>query len=177
MARYQNPMYNFFWFHWEHKGLPREEKQRKYNKVRELWQCRKGKKRWNMGRKEWLIYIFQQPPYLGSKARNVRSNRRWLQFSVGLTCNHISDLHRVHSWKKTLLFEREENEVMRGEGKRQSAPLLQPLAPGCITSHSRSFSEVWSQGKNSHSLNRPTGSLGYKGQREGKDDSELQGGM
>lgn len=35
----------------------------------------------------------------------------------GSTCNLIPDLHRAHSWKKTSLFEREENEGMRGEGK------------------------------------------------------------
>ena len=31
--------------------------------------------------------------------------------------------------------------------------------------------------KNSHYSNRPIGSLGYKGQTEGKDESELRGGM
>ena len=73
----------------------------------------KRREKMKHGRKERQIYIFQRPPYLGSKARNVHSNMRWLQFSMGLTCNHISDLHRVYSWKKTLLFETAENEVMR----------------------------------------------------------------
>lgn len=46
-------MYNFFWFHWEHKGLPREEKQRNIIKLESYDNAENGKKRWgNMGREE-----------------------------------------------------------------------------------------------------------------------------
>lgn len=123
MAKYQSPMYNFFWFHWN-PDLPREGITEKNNKVREVWQHRKGKKRWNTDRKWWQINIFQLAYYLESKAKNVLSNLRWLQFSPCLTWVTILTFEVSIVDKRFYYLRGQQMKVMRErQGKQGSPPL------------------------------------------------------